>query len=106
MNIKELWVNLSKTGKVIESSTSHPVKPPRWGGVWVCYAPANSNLIEALAEIAELKAENDRMSGLLSNIAAEYCGLSKNNKYGEYFKGLIVLAFAETKDAPSPMEGK
>jgi len=61
-----------------------------------------------MMEIAALRAENDRKSTLLGNIAVEYTGLSNNNHYGEVFKNLIALAFAEIGDSrmSKPRSGK
>jgi len=58
------------------------------------------------AERDALQVENHRKSTLLGNIAVEYTGLSNSNHYGEYFKSLIALAFAEIEDSPSTQEGE
>ena len=52
-----LYVSLSEDGKVNEYSISHPMSPPKDGGVWSTYAPANTNLEAALAENERLETE-------------------------------------------------
>ena len=65
-----------------------------------------TELEKVTAERDALQVENHRKSTLLGNIAVEYTGLSNSNHYGEYFKSLIALAFAEIEDSPSTQEGE
>ena len=48
------YINLHDDGALRQITAKHPTDPPKHGGVWQTYVPANTNLEAALAEVERL----------------------------------------------------
>ena len=55
------YLNVHDDGSILEVSTKYPTEPPKLGGVWTTYFPANTHLESVLAENEELKAQNKQL---------------------------------------------